>query len=57
MLERNTPRIKEKIARFAYFVLATNHDYDREDILTKYRNKDQVEKVFDLLKTKWMGQD
>jgi transposase len=55
MLERNTPRIKEKIARFAYFVLATNHDFGREDILTKYRNKDQVEKVFDLLKNEMDG--
>jgi transposase len=54
-LERNTQRIKEKIAKFGYFILATNEDFDREDILTKYRNKDHVEKVFDLLKNELDG--
>ena len=55
MLERNVQRIKEKINRLGYFILATNHDLEKEDILTKYRNKDQVEKVFDLLKNEMDG--
>ena len=55
MLERNTQRIKEKITRFGYFILATNNDFDKEDILTKYRSKDQVEKVFDLMKNEMDG--
>lgn len=55
MLERNTRRIKEKIAKFGYFLLATNTDFKKEDILTKYRSKDQVEKVFDLLKNEMDG--
>jgi transposase len=55
MLERNVQRIKEKINRLGYFILATNNDFEKEDILTKYRNKDQVEKVFDLLKNEMDG--
>lgn len=55
MLERNVKRIKEKINRLGYFILATNNDFEKEDILTKYRSRDQVEKVFDLLKNEMDG--
>ncbi len=56
MLERNTQRIKEKIARLGFFILATNkNDLGKEEILTKYRDKDQVEKIFDLLKNEMDG--
>src|SRR6056297_2084096 len=55
MLERNILRIKEKINKLGYFILATDNDFEKEDILIKYRSKDQVEKVFDLLKNEMDG--
>ena len=56
LLERNIRNIKAKISRFGYFILSTNRDdLDKETILTNYRNKDQVEKVFDLLKNEMDG--
>jgi len=50
-IERNPRTINAKLSRFGYFVIATN-DYkiEKEEILFNYRNKDQVEKVFDSLK-------
>ncbi|MFP4026081.1 MAG: IS1634 family transposase [Thiohalospira sp.] len=56
MIERHTQRIKEKISRFGFFILATDSDnFSKEDILIKYRNKDRVEKTFDLLKNEMDG--
>jgi len=56
MLERNIRKIKAKISKFGYFILSTNRDdLDKETILANYRNKDQVEKVFDLLKNEQDG--
>jgi len=56
MLERNIRNIKAKISKFGYFILSTNRDdLDKETILTNYRNKDHVEKVFDLLKNEMDG--
>jgi len=55
-LERNSKNIKSKISKYGYFVLTTNRDdLDKETILTNYRNKDQVEKIFDLLKNEMDG--
>jgi transposase len=55
-LERNNQGIKKKVAQFGYFVLSNNSpSLNREDILAMYRNKDQVEKVFDLLKNEMDG--
>ena len=51
MLERNVLKIKEKISSLGYFILLTNRkELDKSEILEKYRNRDSVEKVFDLLK-------
>ena len=56
MLERNIITIKAKISKFGYFILSTNRDdLDKETILANYRNKDQVEKIFDLLKNEMDG--
>lgn len=50
-LERNTRTIKAKIAKLGYFIIATNDDkLNKEEVLSNYRNKDQVEKVFNVLK-------
>lgn len=56
MLERNMVKIKERVSSLGYFVLLTNRkQMNRTDILEKYRNKDSVEKVFDLLKNEMDG--
>lgn len=55
-LGRNSQCIKKKVAQFGYFVLSTNRPgLNREDILAMYKDKDQVEKVFDLLKNEMDG--
>ena len=55
-LERKSKTIKAKIARFGYFVIVTNiRELDRISILENYRNRDNVEKVFDLLKNEMDG--
>ena len=39
-LERNTKKIKEKISKLGFFILATNNDkLGKEEILAKYRDK------------------
>lgn len=56
MLERNVMKIKEKISSLGYFILLTNRkEMSKIDMLEKYRNKDSVEKVFDLLKNEMDG--
>lgn len=56
MLERNVVKIKEKISSMGYFILLTNKkEMDKTDILENYRNRDSVEKVFDLLKNEMDG--
>ena len=53
---RNTKSIQAKLSHAGYFVLSTNkQDLKKEQILTNYRNKDRVEKVFDLLKNEMDG--
>jgi transposase len=55
-LERNIRNIKNRISNLGYFLLSTNrNDLNRDTILVNYRNKDQVEKVFDLLKNELDG--
>ncbi len=55
-LERNIVNIKAKISKFGYFILSTNkEELDKETILMNYRNKDKVEKVFNLLKNEMDG--
>lgn len=48
--------VKAKIARFGFFILMTNDQKTtKHEILSNYRDKDQVEKVFDLLKNEMDG--
>ena len=56
MMERNVRNIKAKISRFGYFVLSTNrNELDKGSVLAKYRDKDSVQKVFDVLKNEMDG--
>lgn len=55
-IERNINKIKERISRLGFFIIVTNRDdLTKQDIIEKYRNKDAVEKVFDLLKNEMDG--
>lgn len=55
-LIRDNTYVKAKILKFGYFTLMTNDPtIGRDEILASYRNKDQVEKVFDLLKNEMDG--
>ena len=50
-LERNNKTINATISKLGYFVILTNReDLNKEDILHYYRSKDQIEKLFDVLK-------
>lgn len=54
--ERNIRNINSSLSRSGYYIMATNKtgmSYD--DVLTHYRNKDLVEKVFDVLKNEMDG--
>jgi len=55
-IERNANNLKTRISKLGYFILATNKQGStKEDILAKYRKRDDVEKVFDLLKNEIDG--
>jgi len=55
-LKRNNRNVKNRISKFGYFILSTNRrELDRSTILENYRDKDQVEKVFDSLKNRMDG--
>ena len=55
-LERNNREVKNNLSKFGYFILSTNRrELDKSTILENYRNKDQVEKVFDSLKNRVDG--
>jgi len=50
-IERNTKRIKAYINKMGTFILATNQgELDKIDILNHYRQRDSVEKIFDIVK-------
>ena len=56
LLERNFRIIKQRLSKMGYFILSTNDQkLDKQSILKNYRDKDQVEKVFDLLKNEMDG--
>ena len=56
LIERNFRIIKQKLSKMGYFILCTNDEkINKKNILKNYRDKDQVEKVFDLLKNEING--
>ena len=56
LLERNFRIIKQKSSKMGYFILCTNDEkINKKNILKNYRDKDQVEKGFDLLKNEMDG--
>ena len=54
--ERNIININTHLSRAGYYVMATNKtDLHRDEVLSHYRNKDLVEKVFDMMKNEMDG--
>jgi len=49
-LERNENTLKTDLAKMGFFIMLTNKELDKTQILDYYRNKDMVEKIFDNLK-------
>lgn len=55
-VERNIRNINAHLSTSAFYIMATNKlDMDAETVLTHYRNRDLVEKVFDVLKNEMDG--
>jgi transposase len=53
---RNLSKIDEHLSRSGFYVMATNKtDLQRDEVLSHYRNKDLVEKVFDIIKNEMDG--
>lgn len=54
--ERNIININTHLSRAGYYIMATNKtELQRDEVLSHYRNKDLVEKVFDLMKNEMDG--
>lgn len=52
----NHPELNRNIAKFGYFILLTNQKkLSPEEVLTKYRDKDKVEKAFNIVKNEMDG--
>ncbi len=55
-VEKNIININTYLSRSGYYVMATNKtELNRDQVLSHYRNKDLVEKVFDLMKNEMDG--
>ena len=55
-VEKNIRNINAHLSRTGYYVMATNKtEILRDEVLSHYRNKDLVEKVFDMLKNEKDG--
>lgn len=55
-LKRNLSKIEERINRFGALILLTNvKDLRKEEILTIQRNRDEIEKAFDMMKNDLNG--
>ena len=55
-IEKNTRKIKQRFATMGSFILATNQKkLSQEKVLTYYRNKDSIEKIFDIVKNEMDG--
>lgn len=54
-IEKDMPKIDEYLANLGYFLIATNEKTDKITMLEYYRNRDTVEKIFDVLKNEMDG--
>ena len=54
-IEKNIVKVDEYLANLGYFVIATNEKTDKISILDYYRNRDIVEKLFDIMKNEMDG--
>jgi len=54
-IEKDNTKIDQHIANLGYFVIATNEKADKTAILEYYRNRDIVEKLFDIMKNEMDG--
>ena len=52
---KDIAKIDEYLANLGYFVIATNEKTDKITILEYYRNRDIVEKIFDVMKNEMDG--
>lgn len=54
-IEKNRRKINEHLSKNGIFVIATNTDLNKQQIIDYYRNKDGVEKLFDIIKNELLG--
>ena len=54
-IEKNMKTIKAYISKMGSFILLTNKEVKKGDVLTYYRQRDRVEKVFDVVKNEMDG--
>lgn len=55
-IEKNMKVIKTYLSKMGTFILSTNQqDLDKIDVLTYYRQRDRVEKIFDIVKNELDG--
>jgi len=54
-IEKDIAKIDEYLANLGYFVVATNEKTDKITLLEYYRNRDTVEKIFDVMKNEMDG--
>jgi len=54
-IEKDITKIDEYLANLGYFVMATNEKTDKITLLEYYRNRDTVEKIFDVMKNEMDG--
>ena len=54
-IEKDITKVDEYLANLGYFVIATNEEADKITILEYYRNRDMVEKIFDVMKNEMDG--
>jgi transposase len=52
---KNIVKINEYCANLGYFAMATNKKMDKVEVLEYYRNRDRVEKLFDIMKNEMDG--
>lgn len=54
-IEKDQKAINEFLAKSGVFVIATNSDLDKKQIIDYYRSKDAIEKLFDVVKNELLG--